>query len=181
MNCSDALKLGRVSNMPTIWTNSLAGALLAGGAVGEGPFWCLMLAMTLMYIGGMYLNDAFDAEIDAQERPERAIPSGRVARSTVFVLGFGMLVAAVALLAKFNMAAGIGAPALAGCIVPYDWYHKTNPLSPVVMGACRALVYMTAAFCFTTEPGGAVKIGAVLLLCYLIGLTYVAKQENLGE
>jgi 4-hydroxybenzoate polyprenyltransferase len=30
-------------------------------------------------------------------------------------------------------------------------------------------------------PGAPLLIGAGLLLCYLIGLTYVAKQENLGR
>jgi hypothetical protein len=30
-------------------------------------------------------------------------------------------------------------------------------------------------------PPGALWLAALLLLCYLIGLTYVAKQENLGE
>ena len=32
----------------------------------------------MFYIGGMYLNDAFDRDIDARERPERPIPSGHV-------------------------------------------------------------------------------------------------------
>src|SRR5262245_63491269 len=53
-----------------------------------------LAAGSLFYSGGMALNDAFDAEIDARERPERPIPSGRVSRGTVLALGFGMLVVA---------------------------------------------------------------------------------------
>ena len=34
MTWMDALKLGRVSNLPTVWTNALAGMVLAGGVLG---------------------------------------------------------------------------------------------------------------------------------------------------
>ena len=40
---------------------------------------------------------------------------------------------------------------------------------------------MTPALCCTLAPARALWIGAALLLCYLIGLTYVAKQENLAR
>jgi 4-hydroxybenzoate polyprenyltransferase len=62
----------------------------------------------------------------------------------------------------------------------YNWRHKGNPLSPVVMGLCRLLVYVVAAYAVAESPPAAVWWAAVLLLCYLIGLTYVAKQETLG-
>ena len=39
----------------------------------------------------MYLNEAFDREVDARERPERPIPAGEVDAKTVFSLGFAML------------------------------------------------------------------------------------------
>src|SRR5262249_55189953 len=70
---------------------------------------------------------------------------------------------------------------LAGVIIGYDAWHKANPLSPVVMGLCRVLVYVTAALAVAGRVGPAVAGGATVLLCYLIGLTYVAKQENLSE
>lgn len=189
LNWSDALKLGRVSNLPTVWTNTLAAVVLAGGSAGDWPALLpLLLAMTLFYVGGMYLNDAFDAEIDARQRPERAIPSGRVTRSTVFALGFAMLAAGLAVV--FWLGTGgsgrtgslpvLAALALCAAIVFYDWYHKTNPLSPVVMGLCRALVYVTAGLAVAVPLPDALLAGAALLLCYLIGLTYTAKQENLG-
>ena len=36
MTLRDALSLGRVSNLPTVWTNMLAALVLAGGALGDG-------------------------------------------------------------------------------------------------------------------------------------------------
>ncbi len=189
MTWDDALKLGRVSNLPTVWTNMLTGLLLAGGSVVDPRTLPLLVALSLFYIGGMYLNDAFDAELDAVERPERPIPSGRVRRGTVFALGFAMLAAGILLLAWLGLAleGGTGLwPALSGlalgaAIVFYDWYHKANPLSPVVMGACRMLVYVTAGLCFVVPLPAVVLLSAGVLLCYLIGLTYVAKQETLGR
>ncbi len=32
----------------------------------------LLIGLSLLYVAGMYLNDAFDAEIDARERAEQA-------------------------------------------------------------------------------------------------------------
>ena len=50
-----------------------------------------------------------------------------------------------------------------------------------MMGLCRVLIYVTAALAVAGHVGVAVWAGAAVLLCYLIGLTYVAKQENLTE
>ena len=69
--------------------------------------------------------------------------------------------------------------ALAATVVFYDWRHKGNPLSPVVMGLCRLLVYVTAAYAVVETPATPLWWAAILLLCYLIGLTYIAKQETL--
>ncbi|MGI9424825.1 MAG: UbiA family prenyltransferase [Hyphomicrobiaceae bacterium] len=184
-----ALKLGRVSNLPTVWTNSLAAAVLVGGAASDWRIWILILAMSLFYTGGMFLNDAFDADIDAVERPERPIPSGQVTRQTVYALGFAMLVAGIVVVLLIASATPsialmwplLSAVALAGMIVFYNWHHKSNPLSPFIMGLCRVLVYVSSGLCFVAVLPGQLWIGCLILLCYLIGLTYVAKQENFGK
>jgi len=189
MSWEVALRLGRVSNLPTVWTNTLTGIVLAGGAVGGVLTLVLLIAMSLFYVGGMYLNDAFDAAIDAEERPERPIPSGAVSAGTVFAAGFAMLVLGAALLfwagsggaGGTGIWPGLGGLALGGAIVLYDAYHKYNPLSPALMGLCRVLVYVAVGLAFAVPPPPVLWLGALLLLCYLIGLTYVAKQENLGE
>ena len=193
MNIQVALRLGRVSNLPTVWTNVLAGLTLAGAAAGlsasPAQIWALMISMTFFYLGGMYLNDAFDAEIDAAERPERPIPSGQVSARLIFHLGFGMLLLGVAGLAwaGTQLPNGTGlAPAIAGlalavCITFYNWNHKNNPLGPLVMGACRMLIYVAAGLVLTTSLPNGLYFGAGVLLCYLIGLTFAAKQENLNQ
>jgi 4-hydroxybenzoate polyprenyltransferase len=186
---SVALALGRVSNLPTVWTNALAGVVLAGGAAVDARLPWILLAVSLCYVAGMYLNDAFDRDFDARHRPERPIPSGAVSARTVFTAGFGMLAAGVALLAVLGLwpGRGTGWPpaaagiALAGAIVWYDLHHKDNAASPLLMGLCRALVYVAAACVVVARPPMAVYTGALMLLSYLIGLTYVARQEHLGR
>jgi hypothetical protein len=189
MSWAVALRLGRVSNLPTVWTNTLAGIVLAGGDVGDRRTPALIVALSLFYVAGMYLNDAYDAELDARERPERPIPSGAVSTETVFAAGFGMMALGLALLGwvGYGARAGTGlGPVFGGlglgaAIVLYNRRHKDNLLSPVLMGVCRMLVYLTAGLAVALELPSTVLIGALLLLCYLIGLTYVAKQETLGE
>ena len=132
MNLNVFFTLGRVSNLPTVWTNCIAGTVLATVASQAVPFNALplvvlLIAMTLAYIGGMFLNDAFDHKIDAIERPERPIPSGRVSATTVYTWGFGMLAISIALVAWTALGnpqsggwmAVISAIALCGAIILY--------------------------------------------------------------
>jgi 4-hydroxybenzoate polyprenyltransferase len=49
----DAIRLGRISNLPTVWTNVLAAIVLAGGGVGDPRFVLLLVALSLAYIAGM--------------------------------------------------------------------------------------------------------------------------------
>jgi MFS family permease len=184
-----ALRLGRVSNVPTVWTNVAAGVALSGAAFPLGVSAGLVIALSLFYIGGMYLNDAFDRHIDARERPERPIPAGIVSAETVFAIGFGLLAAGWLMLVAIGYVPGDGtgwrAPfvgaLLAGAIVVYDMWHKANPLSPVIMGLCRMLVYIAAAVAVAPYLSAEVVVAAAVALSYLIGLTYAAKQETLGR
>jgi UbiA prenyltransferase family len=182
------LELGRVSNLPTVFSNVLCGAALTGEPLRPLPLAIALLAGSLFYVGGMFLNDAFDHGFDAKARPERPIPSGQVSAAQVHAFGFGMMSIGLVLLAWIGYSfepltqwrpvlAGL---ALAAAIVFYNWHHKNNPLSPFVMGLCRMLVYVTAALAVTFVVSGPVWLAAVVLLCYLIGLTFAAKKEHLG-
>ena len=189
MNLKTAMTLGRVSNLPTVWTNMMAAISLVGASITDSRTLPILAALTLFYIGGMFLNDAFDAEIDAKERPERPIPSGQVSKDTVFAWGFGLLATGLMLLIwigrsfpdSTGMWPAIGGLGLAATIVTYNRNHKGNPISPVIMGLCRVFVYITTGLCFTLMLGQPVLVGCLLILAYLIGLTYTAKQENLGH
>lgn len=182
-----ALQLGRVSNLPTVWTNTLAGLLLTGAVTTPAHMLLLLVAMSLAYTGGMFLNDAFDREFDAVNRAERPIPSGQVCARDVFLAGFIMLMAAIALATTVGHALSNGlvsllsVAALAVAIVSYNVWHKGNPLSPLLMGLCRLLVYVSCAVAIVGTLPALLVIGAVVTFSYLIGLTYTAKQEQFGH
>jgi 4-hydroxybenzoate polyprenyltransferase len=67
--------------------------------------------------------------------------------------------------------------ALAAAIVTYDWRHKQNPLAPLVMGACRGLVYLIAA-ASVGGPSSAAFAGAAVITAYVVGLTVVARLSG---
>jgi 4-hydroxybenzoate polyprenyltransferase len=179
-----ALELGRVSNLPTVWTNVLAGCALAGAGPGARVLAALAGTFSLFYVGGMYLNDAFDRRWDASHRPERPIPSGRVDATPVFAIGLALLalgVAAVVAVARGASArpwTTLGAAlALAGLIVLYDAWHKGNPLAPVLMGLCRAGVYVTAGLAAGGTLRPALWAGAALGAAWVTALSLVARRE----
>jgi 4-hydroxybenzoate polyprenyltransferase len=182
------LDLGRVSNLPTVWTNVLAGTVLSGGRLDPAALGLLGLAASFFYVGGMFLNDAFDREFDAQYRSDRPIPSGRATAARVFTIGYLMLGAGLGLTLASGWLVSTGptpwlpwrpllvGAALAGLIVFYDVFHKAHSSIPVVMGLCRAALYLLAASTLG-RLGDAVLAGALVLLVYVVALTAVARRE----
>jgi UbiA prenyltransferase family len=175
------LRLGRVSNLPTVWTNVIAGATIANAAVNLVDVALVGLAMTAFYVGGMYLNDFFDRDIDARERPGRPIHAGDISAGAVSAIGFALLAVGTALLARFGLLTVIWGLALAAAIVLYDAWHTGNVFAPVIMGLCRALVYLATGAAVSGEIRFALIAGAMALAAHVIGLTYAAKQENLNQ
>jgi 4-hydroxybenzoate polyprenyltransferase len=94
----------------------------------------------------MAANDWADREIDAKERPERPIPSGRVPPGTAFGLAAGLTAAGVALagLVGGPRALGMVAP-LAGAVWLYDTVAKETAAGPAAMAACRGLDVLLGA------------------------------------
>ncbi len=186
MKLRTLLKLGRTSNLPTVWSNVLAGAALSGAPFGPAELGVLLLCASAFYEGGMFLNDAFDADIDRRERPDRPIPAGEASRRQVFTLGYGLLGSGLALLGGATLAGltrpGWGAPlaALFTCaaILVYNRWHKGHAWSPLVMGACRAGLYAMAALAVSGTLGPRVLLGAGALWLYIVGLTHVARFET---
>jgi UbiA prenyltransferase family len=174
------LRLGRISNAPTVWTNVLAASVLAGGDL-QGNVALIALAMTAFYVGGMYLNDYFDRDVDARERPGRPIDAGEISASAVAIIAFALLGLGLCLLFPFGLGAALSGGLLTAAIVLYDFWHKGNVFSPVIMGLCRALVYIGTGVAVSGVVSEALAIGAIALFAHVIGLTYAAKQESLNR
>jgi 4-hydroxybenzoate polyprenyltransferase len=87
----------------------------------------------------------------------------------------------IALLVPFGLLTAVWGMALAAAIVLYDSWHKGNNFAPVIMGLCRALVYLGTGVAVSGDVVPALIVGAVALAAHVVGLTYAAKQENLNE
>src|SRR5438874_5434482 len=112
------LILGRVSNLPTVWSNCLAGWILGGGG-GLRRLALLCSGATFLYVGGMYLNDAFDAQFDVQHRLERPIPSGAIQAAAVWKWGLSWLVIGLVGLSFLGKVTAVVAALLAISILIY--------------------------------------------------------------
>ncbi len=169
--------LGRVSNLPTVWSNCLAGWWLGGGENPE-KLPLLLIGTTFLYVGGMYLNDVFDAEFDHLYRPERPIPSGAVSMRTVWRFGLLWLALGAGCLMGLGRVTGSLGLTLTLCIVIYDAAHKPFIFSPVLMGLCRFFVYMVAASTgINGVTGWSIWCGLALTV-YVAGLSFFARLEN---
>jgi UbiA prenyltransferase family len=174
------LQLARVSNTPTVVSNAVAGAVVASTTAEAGTVAVVAAAMALFYTAGMFLNDILDYDVDRRDRPERPLPSGAVTRRAALVGVVALFAAGEVLLAIAGLEPFLAGFGLVALIVLYDAWHKANPLSPVLMGGCRALVYVIAGLAVAASLPGDLWLVAALLFAYVVGLTQVAKLEGGG-
>jgi 4-hydroxybenzoate polyprenyltransferase len=109
----------------------------------------LVSASCFLYAAGTVLNDVFDRRIDARDRPDRPLPSGRVSLACAQAIGYVFLVSGLTAggLAGWLSPDPLGsaarsalvAAALAVSIVVYDAWGKLTWGGPLAMGACRML------------------------------------------
>lgn len=172
--------------MPTIWSNCLAGWWLGGG----GRWFELALLcvwVTLLYIGGMFLNDAFDANFDREHRRLRPIPSGAIGEKEVWQWGFAFLAGGAAGLVWAGTTTAILTLTLTACILLYNATHRLAEAAPVLMGACRLLVYLVSASVARPGAAGSVEGGGMAgyplwcglaLAAYVMGVSFLARKET---
>jgi len=163
--------------LPNVFTApaDVAMGLAVSGAPFAAPQIALLLASASAYAGGMALNDAWDAPLDAIERPERPIPSGRITRAAAFKLAGACLLAGIALAALAGARPFWTAVLLALAIVVYDGLAKGSTTGPVSMALCRALNCGMGVAAGTVSS---VSIGPVaILFVYVLIITIVSRFE----
>ena len=135
------LQLMRPANIITAWADILLGAA-AGFSLGTNfdvnTLGWLILATTGLYGGGVVFNDVCDAELDAIERPERPLPSGKVSLANAAALGTVLLVIGILAATMVSTLSAIIAMAVAVSVLVYDkWSKHQTFLGPINMGLCR--------------------------------------------
>ncbi|ADL48293.1 SCO3242 family prenyltransferase [Micromonospora aurantiaca (nom. illeg.)] len=141
---ADLAELVRAPAALSVPGDVLSGAAAAGALGPRTP--ALAGASVLLYWAGMAANDWADRRLDAVERPERPIPSGRVRPSVALGVASGLTAAglAVATAAGGRRAAAVALP-LAATIWGYDLRAKNTAAGPAVMAACRGLDVLLGA------------------------------------
>ncbi|WP_433312918.1 SCO3242 family prenyltransferase [Micromonospora chersina] len=141
---ADLAELVRAPAALSVPGDVLSGAAAAGVLGRRTP--ALAGASVLLYWAGMAANDWADRRLDAVERPERPIPSGRVRPATALGVAAGLTAAglAVAGAAGGRRATAVAVP-LAAAIWGYDLLAKNTAAGPAVMAACRGLDVLLGA------------------------------------
>ena len=183
------LKLLRLPTVFTSISNILCGYLVTAKTRSlsdialEPDLWLLILCSSCLYLSGMVLNDAFDAELDSVERPERPIPSGAVGKRSAFALGFGLLVMGiVAAIPIAKSASLLIAIAIACSVVLYDALLKNTKAAALGMATCRffnlllgcSSAVATNQLLTANNPALPIAIG---LAVYVFGVTVFAMNE----
>jgi hypothetical protein len=171
------LLLGRVSNLPTVWSNCWAGWWLGGGETWAALV-CVSISATLLYLGGMFLNDAFDADFDRQHRRSRPIPSGAIGRGEVWRWGLGLMALGLAGVLWLGWTTIVLTLVLCAFILLYNAVHKILPVAPVLMGGCRFFLYLVAAAAGARGVDGEVIWKGLMLGVYVAGLSCLARKES---
>jgi len=172
----------------TAWADILVGFAASSlpllsdgqGQIIAGPLAWLLLATTGLYGGGIVFNDVFDAELDAQERPERPIPSGRVSRQGATILGGLFLgVGILAALQVSPWSAGI-ATIIGVAALLYNAIAKHHGFwGPLNMGLCRGGNWLLGVSAMPTMVGERWYLALIPLL-YIAAITAISQGEVQG-
>ncbi|HLU67256.1 MAG TPA: UbiA family prenyltransferase [Kofleriaceae bacterium] len=175
------LRLCRIPNVFTAVANVVAGVLLARGGVLRLADLVLCAASACLYLAGMVLNDYFDRDLDAVERPDRPIPSGQIAPGFALALGLALLSLGVWLAGWSSTRSAAVAGALACAILLYDGGVKGGPLGPLAMGACRFLnVCLGLSVTGAAPPEGWMWIAPITMGVYTVAITSLSRDEVAG-
>ncbi|WP_242015615.1 UbiA-like protein EboC [Robertkochia marina] len=185
------IQLTRPANLPTAVADIVAGVAVsltlmhgvedaaAMASAHVGSILLLCLASVLLYASGVVLNDYFDRNVDAIERPERPIPSGVIPSRSALAFGLVLMCLGVLSAVMVSVLSGVLALFLALTILLYDAAGKRHVLfGPLTMGACRGLNLLLGMSLF-----GEVALWwmAVIPILYIGAVTLVSRGEVNGQ
>ena len=172
------LVLGRVSNLPTVWANVLCGLLLTSLSFSPVVAGHLFVGLSLLYIGGMYMNDFCDAAYDQAAGKDRPIVTGAITQARVRLITAFLIGGGIAAIVLIGPRAAIWGGVLVVLISAYNITHKRWAYAFVLMAACRSVIYFIVAEAAVGEIASVVKIAAAAQFFYICGITLLARHEE---
>ena len=173
----DLAELVRAPAALTVPGDVLAGAVAAGNGRPKQLIG-LAASSVCIYWAGMALNDWADRTVDAVERPERPIPSGRVSPRVALGLASGLTAFGLGLAAVAGGRAAFRTTSLlAATAWTYDLGAKNTPAGPVFMAAARSLDVLVGAGDRRRKAWApALAVGA-----HILGVTAMSRGEVHGS
>lgn len=179
------LQLMRPANLVTAVADILAGLSLAKfifstDTLSIQTIILLSISTVGLYGGGVVFNDVFDAELDAIERPERAIPSGKVSKQNAIILGVLLLAIGIFCASIISSESMIIAFSVAVLALVYDKFGKHNTfLGPINMGLCRGGNLLLGMSVMMSSLQEFWWIGIIPVL-YIAAITMISRGEVHG-
>ena len=178
-------ELTRPANVVTALSDIMAGLAIVGFIFGQldyqfYPALFLGISSMCLYAGGVVFNDVFDHELDRTERPERALPSGRIKRSEAIFGGILLLALGIFLAFWQSRLSGIVAIFITSLALFYDWKGKQMRIfGPINMGLCRAFNLLLGMSVY--ELGVLEHFPVIgIPLIYIAAITLVSRGEVHG-
>jgi 4-hydroxybenzoate polyprenyltransferase len=175
----------RPANLVTAIADILAGLSLAKfifstDTLSIQTIILLSVSTVGLYGGGVVFNDVFDAELDAIERPERAIPSGKVSKQNATILGFLLLAIGIFCASMVSFESMIIAFSVAVLALVYDKFGKHHAFfGPINMGLCRGGNLLLGMSVMISSLHQFWWIGIIPVL-YIAAITMISRGEVHG-
>jgi 4-hydroxybenzoate polyprenyltransferase len=180
------LQLMRPANITTAWADILLGYAAAGAlslGINHLDFavlgW-LILATTGLYGGGVVFNDVCDANLDAVERPERPLPSGRISLAEAIALGMILLIVGIVAAAMVSQLSALLAVIIAITALIYDIWGKHHTFfGPLIMGTCRGCNLLLGVSAIPPAVGDRWYLTLIPII-YIAAITAISQGEVQG-
>jgi 4-hydroxybenzoate polyprenyltransferase len=161
----------------------LAGLALASSVsvihISQGLL--LLLATACLYAGGIVFNDYFDRDIDAEERPERPIPSGKISGASAVTFGFVLFI--IALMAASlvgSRSLGLALIIIAAALLYDRWMKHHAFMGPFFMGIARSANLLLGLSILESALFEYAWLG-IIPLVFIFSVTLTSREENRGE
>ncbi|MEO6685897.1 MAG: UbiA-like protein EboC [Dyadobacter sp.] len=174
------LQLTRPANLVTAIADILAGMAIAQFTFSSFNPALLVVSTLGLYGGGVVMNDVFDAKLDAIERPERPIPSGKVPLRSATALGLTLLFIGIIAAFFFSVQSGMIAVVVAALTVLYNRFAKHHVFfGPLAMGMCRG-GNLLLGMSVLPESFQQWSFVALLPIAYIAAITLISQDEVHG-
>jgi len=191
------LRLMRPANVVTAVADVLAGMAIAGYFFDpkyyfsasehmqvQGNFLLPVILLVIstigLYSGGIILNDVFDAELDAKERPERPIPSGLISKKAATIFGGIFFFIGIFAAGLYSKESQYLAASIMICCLVYDKMLKHHAVfGPLNMGLCRGLNLLLGVSILNSELLNWWFLALVPII-YIASITMISRGEVHG-